>query len=300
MSYCRHGYYSSCLKADASTQIDYEPFCLDRFLDCDSDLSDVEFVVNWEQFATEVRSFKAHRMILALQSDVFKAMFYGNFEKEEKVVITDLHPDGFHGLLRYFYSGRLQSKSVKEAFRTRTAAEKYIVPSLASQCTEYINLHIKSEDVCALLDHVLVTAGEDSVDTSALSLLVKDGLSVISSVDFVRCHKETVSYVLAHVANVPEISVVKAAYEWCEERTLEGAPAEGNAPNSCALLMRPFFAQLRFLALTAVELIRGPIAWGILKDSEAVALLTNILDPGCIPVPDGFSNIKTPRRPSRP
>ncbi|XP_077527380.1 uncharacterized protein LOC144138787 isoform X2 [Haemaphysalis longicornis] len=74
-------------------------FSFGKFLGQDAELTDVEFVVQWK-LSPEVRSFKAHRLILALQNDVFKAMFYGNFAKEDKVVISDLHPDGFHGLLQ--------------------------------------------------------------------------------------------------------------------------------------------------------------------------------------------------------
>ncbi|KAK8786604.1 hypothetical protein V5799_023620 [Amblyomma americanum] len=66
----------------------------------DGELADVEIEADFHQFPGHRGSFKAHRMILALQNDIFKTMLYGPFPKEDRVVITDLHPDGVLGLLR--------------------------------------------------------------------------------------------------------------------------------------------------------------------------------------------------------
>lgn len=94
------------------------------------DLADVEFSVECPHFPGEQATFKAHKMIMAVQNEVFRAMFYGNFAKEDRIVITDLHPEGFRGLLGYLYSGRLDVSSVHQAACTRTAAAKYLVPEL--------------------------------------------------------------------------------------------------------------------------------------------------------------------------
>ncbi|KAL1474405.1 hypothetical protein MTO96_037999 [Rhipicephalus appendiculatus] len=100
------------------------------------DLADVEIAVKPTHFPGESATFKAHKMIMALQNDVFRAMFYGDFAKEDRVVITDLHPEGVRGLLRYFYSGRLEVKTVHQAACTRTAAVKYLVPQLEQKCVK--------------------------------------------------------------------------------------------------------------------------------------------------------------------
>ncbi|KAL3184159.1 hypothetical protein MRX96_032446 [Rhipicephalus microplus] len=88
-------------------------------------LADVEISVNCSHFPGSQSTFRAHKMIiLAVQNDVFKAMFYGEFAKEDRIVITDLHPDGVRGLLRYFYSGDLEVANAHQAACTRTAAAK--------------------------------------------------------------------------------------------------------------------------------------------------------------------------------
>ncbi|KAL1475989.1 hypothetical protein MTO96_036870 [Rhipicephalus appendiculatus] len=87
-------------RQQASTQTDrkYE-FSLSECLDS-GDLADVEILVDCSHFPGTKATFKAHKMILAVQNEVFRAMFYGDFAKEDRVVITDLHPEGVHGLLR--------------------------------------------------------------------------------------------------------------------------------------------------------------------------------------------------------
>ncbi|KAL1483503.1 hypothetical protein MTO96_033135 [Rhipicephalus appendiculatus] len=63
-------------------------------------LADVEILVDRSDFPDTKATFKAHKMILAVQNEAFRAMFYGDFAKEDRVIITDLHPEGVRGLLR--------------------------------------------------------------------------------------------------------------------------------------------------------------------------------------------------------
>ncbi|XP_077492973.1 BTB/POZ domain-containing protein 6-B-like [Amblyomma americanum] len=143
-------------------------------------------------------------MILALQNDVFRAMFYGDFAKEERVIITDLHPEGVLGLLRYFYSGHLEVEGVHQALCTRSAAVKYLVPELAEKCIAYVKRNMKPEDVCPVLDYA-ITMGEDHSDLPVKDILLSDSISVLSSEAFACCSEYTADYVVDHVVDVPEI-----------------------------------------------------------------------------------------------
>ncbi|KAH7708323.1 BTB/POZ domain-containing protein 6, partial [Aphelenchoides avenae] len=61
----------------------------------DATTADVTFIVGDDQ----VR-IPAHAHVLAAASDSFKAMFYGDFNREKEVVIPDASHDGFRALLR--------------------------------------------------------------------------------------------------------------------------------------------------------------------------------------------------------
>ncbi|KAL1475999.1 hypothetical protein MTO96_036853 [Rhipicephalus appendiculatus] len=242
------------------------------------DLADVEISVKSSHFPGSQSTFKAHKMILAVQNDVFKAMFYGDFAKEDSIVITDLHPDGVRGLLRYFYSGRLEVDNVHQAACTRTAAAKYLVPKLEERCRSFVNAHIELKDVCPYLDYIL-TMGEEDQDSPARTLIRKDSLGVIDSSNFTRSTELTVRYILRHVTNVPEAIVVEAVYDWAKHQWLTLFFEEGQRPDIRAVML-PLFPELRFLALTATEFVQGPIAWKIFTDAEALAILSNIVKEG--------------------
>ncbi|XP_037521675.1 BTB/POZ domain-containing protein 6-B-like [Rhipicephalus sanguineus] len=244
-------------------------------------------------------------MIMALQNDVFRAMFYGDFAKEDRVVITDLHPEGVRGLLRYFYSGRLEVKTVHQAACTRTAAAKYLIPQLEEICLKFMDFHMTPDGVCPFLDYVL-TVGEEALTTLAAIVIIKNSLEVISSAKFKSCTEATIKYVLKHVTNVSEALVLQAVHAWGQQRLkpMEKSctPARDEAcgghegeSGDLRAVMLPLLPQLRFLALTPQEFIDGPNAWGVFTDAEARALFSNIVKRGSMPLPAGFCDIREAR-----
>ncbi|KAL1475990.1 hypothetical protein MTO96_036871, partial [Rhipicephalus appendiculatus] len=165
----RHcGYCCRCptprQEVTTQTEICSEVFSLSECLNS-GELADVEILVDCSHFPGTRATFKAHKMILAVQNEVFRAMFYGDFAKEDRVVITDLHPEGVRGLLRHFYTGRLEVANVHQAACTRTAAAKYLVPKLEERCVSFVKGHMKLDDVCPFLDYVL-TMGEKTCLTA--------------------------------------------------------------------------------------------------------------------------------------
>ncbi|KAL1483521.1 hypothetical protein MTO96_033124 [Rhipicephalus appendiculatus] len=269
-----------------------EVFSLSECLNS-GDLADVEIVVDCSHFPGTKATFKAHKMILAVQNEVFRAMFYGDFAKEDRVVITDLHPEGIRGLLRYFYTGRLEVANVHQAACTRTAAAKYLVPKLEERCVSFVKGHMKLEDVCPFLDYVL-TMGEENLLDRASALISQDSLGVLSSPKFPSCTELTVKFILSHATNVPEVSVVKEVYNWAQNQALSGDTTNDEQPD-VRPFMQPLFPELRFLALTSREFVEGPLAWKIFTTDEALAIISNIVKGGSMVMPKGFCQIRTAR-----
>ncbi|KAL1453526.1 hypothetical protein MTO96_027857 [Rhipicephalus appendiculatus] len=109
---------------------------LEKYLDS-AVFADVEFVVQSERYML-TRTIRAHKQFLAMRNDVFGTMFFGSLPEKDKVCITDLHPSGFYGLLRYLYCGTCEPDSFEEAIHIREAADKYLVPDLVAVCSKYI------------------------------------------------------------------------------------------------------------------------------------------------------------------
>lgn len=258
------------------------PLSVAKFLD-NALLSDVEFVVQPEGYSAS-RTIRAHKQFLAMRNDVFFTMFFGSLPEKDRVVITDLHPDGFYGFLKYLYTGTCKPDTFEEAMYTRQAAEKYLAPEVVSACSEYIAEHISANKVCLLLD-CLATTDLERVDKAALSVLKKDALSVLSSDSFVDSLESTVECVLKTVGWVPESCVVHGVFRWAE-RKCQKSVAEGEPAVGLESVLRPFLPKLRFLALTAQEFVKGPASWGVLSESEGYAILRNIVMRNSAPLPE--------------
>ena len=84
----------------------------------------------------------AHKLMLAIGSPVFEAMFYGELaETADSIELPDCDYDSLLELFRYMYSDEV-NLSGSNVMGVLYLAKKYMVPSLADKCTEYL------EDTC--------------------------------------------------------------------------------------------------------------------------------------------------------
>ncbi|XP_070378258.1 BTB/POZ domain-containing protein 6-A-like isoform X3 [Dermacentor albipictus] len=233
------------------------PLNLEKFLES-GELADVEFVVKSEKFGTS-KTFKAHKQLLALSSEVFKAMFYGQLAEKDTVVITDLHPDGFYGLLKYVYAGLTRIANCFEALHTNAAAEKYLFEKLASACLAYLRMHVDAKEACLLLDCAL-ESGYGSLDKVAEAVLVSDAEAVLRSDAFLSSRLETVHLVLDKSGAMDFKATIAA-----------------------------FLPKLRFLALLPpefVEFITSEDAQGVMEKEDAFTILCYLIHKGRTDLPE--------------
>ncbi|KAK8784914.1 hypothetical protein V5799_008721, partial [Amblyomma americanum] len=96
---------------------------------------------------------------------------------------------------RYLYKGKPNINSVEEAIYTRTAAGKYLVPELGLACTLYIKAHVKAEQVCRVIDCLMLSDG-GNIDEVVDVLLKENPEQVLASDAFTDCHEQAVHYIL--------------------------------------------------------------------------------------------------------
>lgn len=247
--------------------------------------TDVEFLV--EHGSDPPKSFKAHKMVLAMRNEVFETMFCGSLPEKDKVRVTDLHPDGFSAFLKYIYSQKVTFVDVKQALRTRTAAEKYMESELVEACHRFIRNSMQSTDVCDVLEYAVKNGNLANFDDLINKFLNMSGVQVLESKAFIAASKETVLRILKDPQlYVKEYNVIKSVYAWAIARcgTETGIPS----PVALQSTMRPFLPELRFLTLSPLEFVEGPVAWNILTEAEALAVLSNIVKHGSKEWPVGF------------
>ncbi|XP_075554131.1 BTB/POZ domain-containing protein 6-B-like [Dermacentor variabilis] len=265
------------------------PLSLEKFLES-GEHADVEFVVKLEKLDIS-KTFKAHKQLLALSSDVFEAMFYGQLAEKDTVVITDLHPDGFYGLLKYVYAGQARIENCFEALHTKAAAGKYLLEELETACLAYIRKHVDAKEACLVLDCAFVS-GYGSLDEVAEAVLVKKDEAVLCSTAFLNSRPETVLLVLDKVTNVREDLVIRAALRWARSLCKAGA-------TDLKTTVAAFLPKLRFLTLSSsefVELIASEDAQGAMEKDDAFAILCNLIHEGCTEMPEWACRENVSRR----
>ncbi|KAM7296798.1 BTB/POZ domain-containing protein 6 isoform X1 [Ixodes scapularis] len=245
--------------------------------------TDVEFLV-WHGSGPP-KSFKAHKMVLAMRNEVFETMFYGSLPKKNQVRVIDLHPDGFSAFLKYLYSQKATFVDVKQALHTRTAAEKYMESELVEACHRFIKNSMQSTDVCYVLEYAAKNSNLANFNDLINKFLNMSGAQVLESKAFIAASQETVLTILKNPQLcVKEYDVIKSVYAWACSGKETGVPSN----TFLQWIISPFLPELRFLTLSPLEFVEGPVTWNILTESEALAVLSSIVKLGSKEWPVGF------------
>ena len=99
------------------------------------------------------KTFKAHKYILSLQSDVFKAMFSYNMAENDScmVKIDDFDAQVIENMLQYIYTCTTPNlpKLALELFKV---AHKYEIHGLKFKCEEYLIFNLNRQNVIDILE----------------------------------------------------------------------------------------------------------------------------------------------------
>jgi len=104
------------------------PKCLD--ISCGIP-TDVRFLFK-EDTKDQEKEVKAHKLILAVASDVFQREFYGSMKEKEVVKIVDVDQEVFQAMVEFIYNKTLDWKAFDLPFHCSLfyVAEKYIIKGL--------------------------------------------------------------------------------------------------------------------------------------------------------------------------
>ncbi|VVD05566.1 unnamed protein product [Leptidea sinapis] len=108
--------------------------------------SDCTFLVGTEPNQVVI---SGHKLILAMASPVFEAMFYGGMaERNDPILILDVQIDAFKALLEYIYTGNINLTSFDKACELCYGAKKYMLPHLVKECTRYLWSDLYPRNAC--------------------------------------------------------------------------------------------------------------------------------------------------------
>ncbi|XP_075145770.1 speckle-type POZ protein-like [Haematobia irritans] len=161
--------------------------------------SDIIFVIDKEEI-------QAHKAILAIHSNVFKAMFEHKQLEENKtnrVVVNDVEPDVFKEVLRFIYSRKCEkiNQIAPELF---TVADKYDLKQLKAICVSHMEKKLSVDTVISTL--VLADLhGLNDMKKKSLDYIKENVLKVTSLsewTEMIKQYPHLVTLVVQHMADM--------------------------------------------------------------------------------------------------
>ena len=191
--------------------------------------SDVKFVVRKSDGESESKQvIPAHKFVLSIGSPVFEAMFYGGMaETRDSIELPDCEYESLLELFRYMYSDEVKL-SGSNAMGVLYLAKKYMVPSLAVKCTEYLQDNLDPSNVFSILpsaqkyeEEKLVNRCWKVIDEQTEAAMKSDGFATIE-----RSLLEAM--VERNALNIAEVELFKGVTKWAtKELEKRGKRADG-------------------------------------------------------------------------
>ena len=253
-------------------------------------LSDVKFVVPKAVGERERKHVvSAHKLVLSISSPVFEAMFFGELaETTDSIELPDCEYDSLLELFRYMYSDEV-NLSGSNVMGVLYSAKKYMVPSLADKCTEFLQNNLDPSNVFSILpsaekyqEKTLVDQCWKVIDKQTEEALKSDGFAIIE-----RSLLEEV--VIRGTLTIEEIELFKAVDLWatkqCEK---QGVAADGATKR--IILGEDVIKGIRFPTMKQEDFTTVVLHSEILRKEEIVSVVTRLSSASRIPV--GFPESK--------
>lgn len=186
--------------------------------------SDVTFCIDNEYVA-------AHRLILAVRSDVFDTMLYGFTDaNNEMVYISDISMDIFRQLLKYIYTNHIDL-SHDNVIEILYAAHKYNLTFLEERCEQFIITHRTYGNVLATINQLYQFSAFETIKSKLFQFVCEnfydnfskvDCLTKIDSIDLIKVLLEKL-VVLDHQPDHGrfEFDLFNMLIQWAKTKTEE-------------------------------------------------------------------------------
>ena len=206
------------------------------FLFNNSLMSDITFVLT-DPDGSQVR-VPAHKLVLAISSPVFEAMFYGELaEKTREIELPDTERPYLLEFLRFLYCDEPEL-TPDNVFGVLYLAQKYIVPLLADKCWAFID-----KNTCACLK-----------SDNAVSSLNQEMLACLAKRDTLQTKKE--------------LELFEAMKHWAEKRcTAEGLEPSGQSMRRALANVEEL---VRWPTISMQDFALHVEPTGILTDKESI------------------------------
>jgi len=252
-------------------------------------LSDVKFAVRHSEGAGSksiIKMIPAHKFLLAISSPVFYAMFYGELaEKKDSVDISDCDYKSLLELFRFVYSAEVNLNG-DNVMQVLYLAKKYMLPSLADKCTEFLRRKVNASNVFHVLPEAQKYEAKDLVD-HCWEVIDHHADEAVKSDGFVTIEKSVLEELVERDSlNVKEVELFKAVDCWAtKECTKQSLLADG--PVKRRILGERIVKAIRFPVMKENEFASVVLDCDILTKKESFDMVKYFNS--VLKVPEGFS-----------
>ena len=239
-------------------------------------LSDVKFVVPASHNESESRKSQkcipAHKFVLAISSPVFLAMFYGErAETSGTIQLPDCDYESLLELFRFLYSDEV-NLSGSNVMQVLYLAKKYLVPSLADKCTEYLQEHLEASNVFSVLPQAQKFEDKD-LEERCWEVIETQTENALTTEEFVTLERSLVeSVVKRERLNVKEVDLFKAVDRWAtKEVERQGLTPDGVVKRR--ILGEEIVKAIRFPVMSQKEFALVVVDCDILTKKEFFCLM---------------------------
>ena len=166
----------------------------------------------------------AHKFVLSIGSPVFEAMFYGELaEPRDSIELPDCEYESLLELFRYMYSDEV-NLSGSNVMGVLYLAKKYIVPSLAEKCTEYLQNNLDPSNVFSILPTAEKYEEKELLDR-CWKVVDKETKAAVKSDGFATIERSLLEAVVSRDSlTIQEFDLFKVVDQWatkeCEKQGL--------------------------------------------------------------------------------
>ncbi|XP_078372781.1 BTB/POZ domain-containing protein 6-like [Oculina patagonica] len=234
-------------------------------------LSDVKFVVR-QGGSESMKKIPAHKFLLAISSPVFFAMFYGELaETRDSIDISDCEYESLLELFRFMYSDEV-NLDPDNVMQVLYLAKKYMLPSLADKCTEYLGKNLDASNVFHVLPDAQKYEEKDLVDR-CWEVIDKQADEAVTSGGFVTIEKSVLEELVERDSlTVKEVELFKAVDCWAtKECEKQGLAKEGSVKRR--ILGERIVKAIRFPVMEEKEFADVVLDCDILTKKESFDLV---------------------------
>ena len=230
--------------------------------------SDARFVITTRNSANKSTDIiPAHKFVLSISSPVFEAMFYGELaETKDSINLRDCEYESMLELFRFMYSDEVNLNG-SNVMGVLYLAKKYMVPSLADKCTDYLQDKLDTSNAFSILPKAH-QFDEKKLVKRCWKVIDEHSEEAIKSDGFATLERSLIEEVIKRdTLNIEEVELFKAVDSWATKKCKEeGLTADGNVKRK--LLGENIVKAIRFPAMKQQDFVGVVLDTKILTPDE--------------------------------